>query len=63
MARSPGAEDANQALERAVTLEAIAHTAFLSLALRPDIQPLASVIIDRHFARKHGPGAHYGQAN
>jgi len=56
-------KDANQALERAVTLEAIAHMAFLSVALRPDIQPLASVIIDRHFTRKHGPGAYYGQGD
>jgi len=55
--------DANKALERAVTLEAIAHMAFLSVALRPDIQPLDPVIVNRHFTRKHGPGAYYGQAD
>jgi L-ribulose-5-phosphate 4-epimerase len=54
-------KDANQALERAVTLEAVAEMAFLSLTLRPDVAPLASEIITRHFTRKHGPGAYYGQ--
>lgn len=54
-------DDANQALERAVTLEAIAEMAFLTLSLRPNVPPLAADLINRHFSRKHGPGAYYGQ--
>lgn len=54
--------DANQALERAVTLEAVAEMAVLTLTLHPDAPPIAAELIDRHFTRKHGPGAYYGQA-
>ncbi len=51
-----------QALERAVTLEEIARMAFLTVVLRPDVAPLASVMVGRHFTRKHGPNAYYGQS-
>jgi hypothetical protein len=27
------------------------------------VPPLAAHLIDRHFSRKHGPGAYYGQGN
>jgi len=50
-----------QALERAVTLEEIARLAFLTVVLRPDVASLPAVVVHRHFTRKHGPGAYYGQ--
>ena len=53
--------DAAHALERAVTLEAVAEMAFLTLLLRPDAPSLDPTLIDRHFTRKHGPDAYYGQ--
>src|SRR5665213_437226 len=56
-------KDANDALERATTLEAVAQMALLSVALRPGIPPLDSALVDRHFRRKHGPDAYYGQAD
>ena len=56
-------KDPSEALERATTLEAVAQMALLSVALRPDVPPLESAIIDRHFRRKHGPDAYYGQAD
>ncbi|MGO8823658.1 MAG: class II aldolase/adducin family protein, partial [Acidimicrobiales bacterium] len=54
-------ETVSQALERAVTLEEVARMAFLTVMLRPDARPLAAEVADRHFTRKHGPGAYYGQ--
>ena len=50
-----------QAVERAVTLEAVARMALLTLFVRPGADPLPAVVVDRHFTRKHGPGAYYGQ--
>lgn len=50
-----------EAVEVAVTLEAVAEMAWLTVALEPGVSPLAPHIVDRHFSRKHGPGAYYGQ--
>ena len=50
-----------QALERAVTLEEVARMAFLTVMLRPAAEPVPPEVVDRHFSRKHGPGAYYGQ--
>lgn len=52
----------SEALERAVTLEEVAHMALLSMVINPGVQPIAHSVIDRHFSRKHGPGAYYGQS-
>jgi L-ribulose-5-phosphate 4-epimerase len=51
-----------QALDAAVTLEEVARIALLTLQLDPVAAPLADVVRDKHFERKHGPGAYYGQA-
>lgn len=45
-----------------VALEQIARMALGTLALRPDCDPVPPYILDKHFLRKHGPGAYYGQA-
>jgi hypothetical protein len=34
----------------------------ISLALNPSLGPIASQLLDRHFLRKHGSNAYYGQA-
>lgn len=49
------------AVENAVTLEAVARLALLTTALNPDAPALADVVRDKHFQRKHGPHAYYGQ--
>ncbi len=49
------------AVAAAVTLEAIAKMAWSTVLLAPDVTPLSGHLIDRHFSRKHGPGAYYGQ--
>lgn len=55
------ARDAAVAVEAAVTLEEVARLALLTMLLEPGVTPLAGAIRDRHFSRKHGPGAYYGQ--
>lgn len=54
-------KSAGAALEAAVTLEAVAEMAWLTVALAPGAEPLEEHIAARHFSRKHGPGAYYGQ--
>jgi L-ribulose-5-phosphate 4-epimerase len=54
-------KDAAKAVYHAVILEEIAHMAYLTKSLRPDIGALKQTIIDKHFLRKHGKHAYYGQ--
>ena len=49
------------AVEAAVTLEQVARLALLTTLLAPGAEPLAEVIRRKHFERKHGPHAYYGQ--
>jgi L-ribulose-5-phosphate 4-epimerase len=53
--------DEAEAVENAIALEAVASMAASSLALAPELQPIAPELLDRHFRRKHGAGAYYGQ--
>jgi L-ribulose-5-phosphate 4-epimerase len=53
--------DAADALERAVTLEQVAKMAWLTLGLDPRAQPVGETLRAKHFSRKHGPDAYYGQ--
>lgn len=52
-------------LEEAVTnslvLERVAQMASETLLLNPKQRPLKKVLLDKHFLRKHGSGAYYGQ--
>jgi L-ribulose-5-phosphate 4-epimerase len=52
---------AESAVENAQVLEAIAEIALHTLLLAPDADPIDSTLLDRHFLRKRGPGAYYGQ--
>jgi len=49
------------AVEAAVTLEQVARMALLTTLLAPDGPPLADAVRRKHFERKHGPSAYYGQ--
>jgi len=51
------------AAHNAVILESVARMAYYTLAIRPDAQPIASHLRDKHFFRKHGGNAYYGQEN
>jgi L-ribulose-5-phosphate 4-epimerase len=50
------------AVENAIALEEVAASALRTVALRGDAQPIEDVLRRRHFRRKHGPAAYYGQA-
>jgi L-ribulose-5-phosphate 4-epimerase len=49
------------AVETASMLEEVARMAFLTVRLNPGVAPLPAHLHDRHFLRKHGPTAYYGQ--
>jgi L-ribulose-5-phosphate 4-epimerase len=52
---------AAKAVEVAVALECVAHMALMSLSLQPQLATIEPELLARHFKRKHGPGAYYGQ--
>ncbi len=51
----------SQAVENAVVLEQIARLASETLRIRADSETMQAELLDKHFLRKHGPGAYYGQ--
>jgi len=53
--------DVATAAHNAVILEAVARMAYFTFALTHDAEPLAQALHDKHFLRKHGAKAYYGQ--
>ena len=53
--------DAAEAVVMAVMLEEVARMATLTLQINPQTAPIPQYILDRHYFRKHGPDAYYGQ--
>ena len=53
--------DAHNAVHNAVVLEEVAFMAFHSMGLTPGLPPMQQELLDKHYLRKHGPGAYYGQ--
>ena len=54
--------DAFNAVHNAVVLEEVAMMNTMATLLRNNaIEPMQQVLLDKHFKRKHGPGAYYGQ--
>ncbi len=53
---------AGDAVERAITLEAVARLALYTLLIEAETASLDPVVRDKHWSRKHGPSAYYGQA-
>jgi L-ribulose-5-phosphate 4-epimerase len=51
-----------KAVENALALEIIAEMAMKALVLNPAANPVSQALLDRHFLRKHGAGAYYGQS-
>ena len=52
---------AHDAVHHAVVLEYVVRLAGQALSVFPSAQPMQQVLLDKHFFRKHGPGAYYGQ--
>jgi L-ribulose-5-phosphate 4-epimerase len=50
-----------QAVEAAMAIEQIAHLALMSLQLAPKLKPVDAALRIKHFDRKHGDQAYYGQ--
>jgi L-ribulose-5-phosphate 4-epimerase len=50
-----------EAVEAAVVLEQIAATALGAILINPDINPISKSLLDKHYLRKHGKDAYYGQ--
>jgi L-ribulose-5-phosphate 4-epimerase len=53
--------DAEDAVANATALEVVASMARQTFFLNPAAEPLPSYLSDRHYLRKHGPNAYYGQ--
>jgi len=53
--------DAGDAVHNAVVLEEVAFMAWHCLSLTPDIISMQQELLDKHYRRKHGPDAYYGQ--
>jgi len=49
------------AAETAVIVEHVARMALGTMQINPDVPPLMGYILDKHYQRKHGPNAYYGQ--
>lgn len=54
-------KDAAQAVYHAVVLEEVAKMAIYTRLVAPDAAPAPRHVQDKHFMRKHGPNAYYGQ--
>lgn len=53
-------KDAHAAVYNAVVMEQVAKMAFVSFTLNP-ATTMNPLLVEKHFLRKHGPGAYYGQ--
>lgn len=53
--------DPEAAVHNAVVIEEVAKMAMHTLLLNPDCGPIQQVLLDKHYLRKHGKGAYYGQ--
>jgi L-ribulose-5-phosphate 4-epimerase len=53
--------DVAQAVENATALETVAELALYTLVLKAEASALDDDLLERHFSRKHGPDAYYGQ--
>lgn len=54
-------KDAGEAVHNSVVLEEVSMMAYHTRALTPEITPISQVLLDKHFLRKHGINAYYGQ--
>lgn len=54
-------KDAHEAVYHAVVLEELAKMALYTCSLNQGAKPIDQVLLDKHFLRKHGKNAYYGQ--
>lgn len=51
----------HDAVHNAVVIEEVAKIAFHTIALNPSVSPIEQSLLDKHYLRKHGKNAYYGQ--
>lgn len=56
-------KDANSAVYNAVVLDKVAEMAYKTMTLNRDVKPVKQHLLDKHYLRKHGKNAYYGQAS
>ena len=56
-------KDAHEAVHNAVVLEEVAKMAYRCETINPKVQPAPQELQDKHYYRKHGASAYYGQNN
>lgn len=54
-------KDAMEAVHNAVVLEEVAFMALNAMQLNPGLNPMQQELLDKHYLRKHGKNAYYGQ--
>ncbi len=54
-------KSAAESVHNSVVLEEVAMMAIQCKQLNPNVTPMPQVLLDKHFMRKHGPKAYYGQ--
>jgi L-ribulose-5-phosphate 4-epimerase len=54
-------KDAADAVHNAVVLEEVARMAWIARGINPALKPIDDYLMHKHFMRKHGPNAYYGQ--
>lgn len=54
-------KDAGEAVHNAVVLEEVAFMAWHTLSMEKDLPPIGQALLDKHYLRKHGENAYYGQ--
>ncbi len=54
-------KNAWEAVHNSVVLEEVAMMAIQCRSLNPSVEPMQKALLDKHFLRKHGAGAYYGQ--
>src|SRR5262249_36530502 len=54
-------KNVQEAVDNAIVLEHVARMANETLRVSPAAKPMPEALINKHFFRKHGSGAYYGQ--
>ncbi|NCB33632.1 MAG: L-ribulose-5-phosphate 4-epimerase, partial [Erysipelotrichia bacterium] len=54
-------KNAEDAVHNAVVLEEVAKMAARTEMINSEVKPAPQILQDKHYSRKHGPDAYYGQ--
>lgn len=63
MAPLPGEKTPAGSVYNAVVLDKVAEMAYKTMTLNPRVQGVPQYLLDKHYFRKHGANAYYGQGS